>query len=179
MFFTSDIASSYPETALPQPELRLPWVVHPTKSSRLSDFVSGWGQSGPGICWGSWESPCLWRDGGGQFSPCPNTAHPTALGWLASHEVQREALVQENIIRPLTWLELCGLRQLKSSFMLMKQFLWLWQIELIAPKFNWKWDIHIIHIGERMGMINGPGYMLQDKPPKYIYIFFSHFKPFW
>lgn len=117
---------------------------------------------------------------GGQFSPCPNTAHPTALGWLASHEVQRVALVQENIIRPLTWLELCGLRQLKSSFMLMKQFLWLWRIELIAPKFNWKWDTHIIHTGERMGMINSPGSLdicFKPNPPN-IYFFF-HFRPLW
>lgn len=142
-----------------------------------------WIPQNPTICW------ALYQDGSSHtlvsagvhdkahtsgFSPCPNTAHPTVPGQLTLNKVQRLALVQENIIRSLTWLELCGLRRLKSNFMLMQQFLWLRWINIIAPKLKWKGDVRILHDRERMGMINCPGSLyifFRPNPPKFFWVF--------
>lgn len=51
-----------------------------------------------------------------QFSLHPSTTHPTALGWFEPHRAPRAALVQENMNRPLKWLEFFVLRWFKLSW---------------------------------------------------------------
>lgn len=51
-----------------------------------------------------------------QFSLHPSTTHPTALGWFEPHRAPGAALVQENMNRPLKWLEFFVLRWFKLSW---------------------------------------------------------------
>lgn len=173
MFFTSDVASSYSETALPQPELLPPLGC---TSHRIQPCVGLSIRMVAVMPWyllGFVRRLMPLRGWVGQFSPSPNRAHPTTPEWLAPYNIQRVAPVQENIIRPLTWLELCVL----GRFMLMKRFLWLRRIKLIAPKLNWKWDIRIICTGERMRMINCPGSLdIRFRPdPEIVFFCFGPF----